>query len=147
MSKFTQGRFKPKNPQKYKGDPSNIIYRSSWELKLLIYLDKHPSIEWYASEELSIPYVSPIDGKRHRYYADMIVRLKNGETLMIEVKPAKQTVPPQRKMKKNNQPTKTYISEVRTWGINSAKWEAARSFCKAKGWRFVIMTEKELGIK
>jgi hypothetical protein len=68
MSKFMQGRFKPMNPQKYKGDPSNIIYRSSWELKLLQYLDKHPQIDWYASEELVIPYMSPIDGRMHRYF-------------------------------------------------------------------------------
>jgi hypothetical protein len=68
-------------------------------------------------------------------------------TLVIEVKPERYTKEPQRKLKKNQQPTKAFINEVRTWGINNAKWEAARNFCKSRGWKFIIMTEKQLGIK
>ena len=73
MSKFYQGRFKPDNPQKYKGDASNIIYRSGWELKLMRYLDKHPHVTRWNSEEIIIPYRSPIDGKMHRYFPDFYV--------------------------------------------------------------------------
>ena len=101
MANYYKGKFKPKNPKKYIGDPSNIIYRSRWELKLMSYLDKHPHVLEWGSEELIIPYKSPIDGRYHRYFPDFLVKRinKNGqkETILIEVKPEYQTVPPQLK--------------------------------------------------
>lgn len=141
-----KGLFKPKNPKKYVGDSNNIIYRSSWELKFMMYLDAHPDVYSWASEEISIPYVSPKDRKVHRYYPDFIVKRKNAtsgkiETLMIEVKPKVQTMAP--KVKKNN---RTYIKEVMTYGVNTAKWKAAKDYCEDKKWQFLILTEQELGI-
>ena len=142
-----KGFFKPKNPQKYRGDPTNIIYRSGWELKLMLYLDEHKDVINWGSEELIIPYRSPIDGKVHRYFPDFIVTKINKqglkETAIIEVKPKKQTVPPQ----KQSKVTKRYLTEVKNWGVNEAKWKAATEFCKDRGWSFHIFTEKELGIK
>jgi hypothetical protein len=147
MAKSYQGYFKPKNPQKYKGDPTNIVYRSSWELKLMTYLDSHKDIITWSSEELFIPYRSPIDNKIHRYFPDFIVTKINKEgkkeTALIEVKPAAQTKPP----KKQEKVTRKYITEVTTWGINEAKWKAANEYCKDRGWSFHIFTELELGIK
>jgi hypothetical protein len=144
--KLYQGYFKPKNPQKYKGDPSNIIYRSGWELKLMLRLDEDKQIISWGSEEIIIPYRSPIDGKIHRYYPDFIVTKINKdnvkETVIIEIKPAKQTQPPARQEKM----TRRYLTEVKTWGTNEAKWKAASEYCKDRGWKFVIFTEKELGI-
>ncbi len=142
-----QGYFKPKNPQKYKGDPTNIIYRSGWELKFMLYVDSHPEILEWGSEEFSIPYRSPMDGKIHRYYPDFYLKKKSKDgklqTLVVEIKPLKQTVEPQKQSKK----TKRYINEVMTWGINSSKWKAAQDFCKDRNWQFLILTEKELNIK
>ena len=142
-----QGYFKPKNPQKYKGDPTNIIYRSSWELKLMRFLDERKDIIKWSSEEIIIPYRSPIDGKWHRYFPDFLVTKinKDGilETALIEVKPKSQTQPP----KRQNKITKRYLTEVKTWGVNEAKWSAANEYCKDRGWSFHIFTEKELGIK
>jgi hypothetical protein len=144
--KTLKGKFKPKNPSKYKGDPSNIIYRSSWELKFMIYLDDHPDVLQWASEELVIPYRSPVDGKVHRYFPDFTVRKKTlegiTETLLIEIKPFAQTKEPVKKKTIN----KAYINEVMTWGVNQAKWKAADEYCKDRKWRFLVMTEKELGI-
>jgi hypothetical protein len=142
-----KGYFKPKNPRKYKGDPTNIIYRSRWELKLMCYLDEQVNILNWGSEEIAIPYRSPIDGRVHRYFPDFIVTKINTsglkETSIIEVKPAKQTKPPEKKIKI----TKSYLTEVKAWGINEAKWKAANEYCKTMGWSFHIFTEKELGIK
>lgn len=142
-----KGFFKPKNPSKYKGNPTNIIYRSSWELKLMAYLDTHPDIISWESEEFFIPYRSPVDGKIHRYFPDFkIVKKTDGnmtETIVIEVKPKSQSVPPTLKKKKD----KRYIREVMTYGINDAKWKAARAFCEDRKWKFIVMTENELGIK
>ena len=151
MPNYYQGRFKPRNPEKYKGDPTNIIYRSGWELKLMSYLDKHPHVIKWNSEEIVIPYRSPIDGKMHRYFPDFYVeqinRQKKKEKVLIEVKPYAQTKPPKVQNTKKSKPTKRYINEVKTWGINSAKWNAAEEFCKDRGYIFKIITENDLGIK
>jgi len=141
-----KGYFKPKHPKKYKGNPTNIIYRSLYELKLMSYLDKNSNVLEWASEEFFIPYVSPIDGKVHRYFPDFWIKKINKEglveTVVIEVKPQKQTIPPT----PQKTITKQYLYEVQTWGVNQAKWEAANKYCSSKNWKFVIATEKELGI-
>lgn len=147
-----KGFFKPKNPGRYKGDPTNIIYRSSWEFKLMTYLDVHPDIIEWSSEEFAIPYRSPIDGKIHRYFPDFKIKQRNRqgtiETVVVEVKPKKQLSPPMPMVtQKTNKPTRRYIQEVATYGINQAKWKAAQSFCEDRKWRFLIMTEDNLGIK
>jgi hypothetical protein len=143
-SKYTQGYFKPLNPQKYRGDPSNIVYRSGWELRLMSHFDTHQNVIWWSSEEKIIPYRSPIDGRIHRYFPDFLINTKNrdgiSETIMIEVKPASQVSEPRRQEKV----TKKYLNEVYTWGINQAKWKAAEEYCKDRGWRFLTLTEKEI---
>jgi hypothetical protein len=135
------------------GDPTNIIYRSGWELKLMSYLDKHPDVLKWASEEMFIPYRSPIDGKVHRYFPDFYVeqlnREKRKEKILIEVKPKYQTMPPDvsKKLTPKGTISKTFIREVKDWGVNQAKWKAAKEYCADRGWRFQIMHEDHLGIK
>jgi len=146
------GRFRPKNPSKYKGDPSKIYYRSMWEFKFFRHVDIHPDVIWWASEEYVIPYYSPIDGKRHRYFPDVVIHRKTPagpRTLMIEIKPKSQTRPPDIRNKKtaNGKVSRRYLNEVKTWGINEAKWKAARAWCTGRGWDFAIYTEDQLGIK
>lgn len=142
-----KGYFRPKNPQKYKGNPSNIIYRSMWECKLMSHLDIHPDVIEWSSEEFFIPYKSPVDGRWHRYFPDFYVKKKNTagliEISVIEVKPLIQTKPPTIQSKKNRR----YITEVMTYGVNQAKWKAAEEYCKERKWTFHIFTEKELDIK
>ena len=133
----------PKNPNKYKGDVNNIWVRSNWEKKILRWLDTDPNVIEYSSEELKIPYISPIDNKYHNYYPDMIAKIKSKNkiiTYVIEIKPYNQTIePPVRKKM-----TKQYIHEVYTWGINSAKFKAAKEFCRKNGFVFRILTEKDI---
>lgn len=142
--KYYQGFFKPKNPSKYRGDPTNIVYRSGWELRLMSHFDMHPDVIWWSSEELIIPYRSPVDNRIHRYFPDFLIhtRLRDGSTrtTLIEVKPAKQTKEPTPRSRIN----KKYINEVYTWGVNKAKWEQAQEYCADRGWHFQIMTEKEI---
>ena len=140
-----KGRFTPTNKNKYKGDSENIIYRSSWELRVMRWLDENQNVIWWASEEFFIKYKSPIDQKIHRYFPDFIVRLKQKDgkqsTVVIEIKPQKQTVKPQQKRK-----TKRYLQEAATYAINQEKWRAADLFCREHGWEFKVMTEKDIGI-
>jgi hypothetical protein len=142
-----KGRFSPKNPKKYRGDPTNIIFRSLWELRVMKYLDENTNILEWASEEIAIPYISPVDNRYHRYFPDFIVRAKTSDggtkTMMLEVKPKKETTEPKVQTKK----TKRYLTEVMTWGVNQAKWSAAREYCLDRGWEFKLITEDQLGIK
>ena len=141
-----KGKYYPSFPRKYKGDPTNIIYRSLWERKFMVYCDKNDNILEWASEEIAIPYRSPIDNRVHRYFPDfyMKVRERGGKVrrYVIEVKPAKQTKPP---IKPKRQ-TKGYIREAYEYAKNQAKWKMAREFCADRQWEFKVVTEKELGI-
>lgn len=141
---YKQGFFKPKFPKKYIGDPTNIVFRSGWERRVMQSLDENLSVLRWSSEEIVIPYISPIDNRRHRYFVDFYVEAKNPDgsirRLLIEVKPASQTKPPQTPKRK----TKRYITEVMTWGVNEAKWKAAMEYCADRGWEFKILTEAEL---
>ena len=142
-----QGKFKPKYPEKYKGNPTNIIYRSLWELRFMRFCDIDSRVIQWSSEEIIIPYRSPIDRRLHRYFPDFLVKMKKADgninTILIEIKPAVQTKEPQ----KQSKVTKRYLNEVFTWGVNQAKWKAAEEYCKDRNWEFKIFTEKELGIK
>jgi hypothetical protein len=139
---YEQGPFAPTNPEKYKGNIKNIVYRSGWEKRVMKWLDTNPSVLRWSSEEIIIPYRSPVDNRLHRYFVDFYVetRAKDGsvKVYIIEVKPQKQTQLP----KKPKRQTKRYITEVMTYGVNQAKWDAARDYARHKGWEFKILTEK-----
>jgi hypothetical protein len=140
-----KGWFRPKNPKKYKGDATNVVYRSNWELRVMKHFDEDPNVLWWASEELVIPYRSPIDQRMHRYFPDFIarVRQKTGKekTIVIEIKPEKQTKKPIQKRQ-----TRRFLEEAATYAINQEKWRAADIFCQKEGWDFMVLTEKDLGI-
>lgn len=142
-----KGKYKPRLPKKYKGDPTNIIYRSMWERKFMMYCDSNANVLEWNSEEIALPYRSPVDNRVHRYFPDFYVKLKeNGgkiKRMLIEVKPLKQTMKP----KKPKRKTKGYIYEIYEYAKNQAKWEAAQNFCEDRNWEFKVMTERELGIK
>ena len=145
MRKRYKGKFKIKNPQKYKGNPTNIIYRSLMELRFMKWCDTSEKILTWNSEEVIIPYISPIDNKRHRYFPDFLIQTEKGWTL-IEVKPQVQTKPPKKLIVENLtlKKKRRYVNAVQTWLVNEAKWKAAEQVCKKKGWKFQIMTEKQL---
>lgn len=147
MGKYYNGKFLPKNPEKYLGNPSNIYWRSSWELQVMKWLDSHSKVIKWASEETIIPYRSPIDNRIHRYFPDFKVHIVNDQGIeniyLVEVKPKKQTQPPKKKLIKG-QPTKRYVTEVQTYVVNNAKFEAAQSHCDKMGWKFMILTEDHL---
>lgn len=139
-----KGKYKPINPSKYAGDPTTITYRSGLERKFMRYLDLHTDVLAWNSEEVIVPYRSPVDNRMHRYFVDFWVRLKDAEGnighLLVEVKPLAQCREPVKK----SRASRRFLMEVRTWGVNKAKWAAAKAYADSRGWRFVIMTEKEI---
>lgn len=147
MKTTYKGRFRPTNYKKYQGDPTNIIYRSGWELRFMKYLDTNPSVLEWSSEEICIPYISPIDNRPHRYFPDFKVKIATSmggtKTMIVEIKPHAQTIQPKVQKRK----TRKYITEVMTWGVNEAKWKSARQWCLDRKYEFIIMDEYMLGIK
>ena len=144
--KYHQGKFNPRNPEKYKGDVRNIIYRSSWELKFLQWCDRNDNILEYGSEEFFIPYFDPTTGKIRRYFPDAYVKVKDSsgsiKKYIIEIKPLRQTKPPV----PGNKKKKTLITEALTYEKNCAKWKAAKEWCEDRMMEFKIITERELGL-
>jgi len=143
-SKTYKGKYRVINIQKYRGDPTNVFFRSSLELRFMKFLDTHPDIIRWSSEEVIIPYNSPLDGRRRRYFPDFWME-KIGldgviEQVLVEIKPLAQTQEP----KVRQRMTRQYLNEVATWGVNSAKWEAARKYCDKRNMKFIIITEKDL---
>jgi hypothetical protein len=145
MAKTYQGRFKPKNPKKYIGDPTNIIFRSSWEKTVMNYLDLREEVHSWQSEEKFVVYYDPVTKKNRRYFPDFLVKFKNSKgemvTEMIEVKPKAEVEGPSRNPKRR---TKYWAQSVQTYITNLAKWEAAEKYCKERGWTFRIMTEEQI---
>lgn len=140
-----KGRYFPRNPSKYIGNPHNIIFRSAWERTFMEYCDRREDILQWGSEELIVPYFFSGDGKWHRYYPDFVVNVKTKagtkQTWLVEIKPSAQVRHPATKTFKN---ARQQLRETLTYAKNQAKWAAANTFCDNKGWKFVILTEKEL---
>jgi hypothetical protein len=147
MAESIKSLYKPEYPKKYKGNPNNIICRSSWERRFCRWCDLNENILEWGSEEFWIPYLSPVDNRIHRYFPDFIIKVREQtgavKTYVIEVKPEKQTVPP----KQRTRVTKSYIHEAKTYAVNQAKWKAASEWCKDRLIEFKVITESELGIK
>jgi len=143
-----KGRYTPQNPKKYRGDHRKIVYRSLWELKFMKYCDRSPAIIEWGSEEFIIPYISPWDNRIHRYFPDFYIKVKQHDGIVkkyiIEVKPKNQCKPPTTKPKRK---TQKWLKEVKTWGVNEAKWKAAVPWCEDNGMEFKILTEDDLGIR
>lgn len=132
------GRYKVVNVDKYKGDHTNVVYRSLWERHVFSWCDSNPKVKKWSSEELIIPYYYDVDKKYHRYFPDILIEMQD-KTILVEIKPEKETVPPI-----NPNKSKRYIAESLTYVKNMNKWEAANEYCKDRGWEFQIWTEKTL---
>ncbi len=141
-----KGKWRPKNREKYEGDPTRITYRSLWERQAFKWCDQNPKIKSWSSESVVVPYRLMTDGKMHRYFVDLKITFTNGKTVLVEIKPKKQTKPPKKPARK----TRRHLKEVRTYAMNISKWSFAEEYAKDRGWEFQVWTEdtlKDLGIK
>ncbi len=139
-------KFTPKNPHKYVGNHNDIISRSSWETKFMVFADTNPQVIEWGSETTVVPYMSPMDGNSHRYFIDFKVKILDNSgkisTYLVEIKPDVQTKPPQAPKRQS----KSYLNAISTFAVNAAKWEAAKRYADQRSMRFIILTEQHLGI-
>lgn len=100
--------------------------------------DSHPNILKWASENVKIPYRSPVDGKYHNYVPDFMIQYQDKDGTehveLIEIKPANQTT--LENARSRGQAIQTHI--------NAAKWTAAQEWCKRKGIRFKVINEDQI---
>lgn len=141
---FKQGLFNPRNPKKYKGNVSNICFRSSWELEFCKFCDNNINVLEWASEEIAIPYVKPTDNRVHTYYPDFWVKYKDkyGKIIqeVIEIKPMDQVNGPRKNIRNHKQ----RLYEQLTYAVNVAKWKYATKWCSDRGIKFRLVTEQQL---
>ncbi len=141
-----KGIYKPSYPEKYIGDSKNIVYRSLWERKFMVYCDTNENIIKWSSEEIWVPYVSPLDNRVHRYFPDFFIKYKTSSGIikesLIEIKPKRQVNGPDLTKKM----TQKQMYEVKEYAKNQAKWKAAKEFCEDRRWDFQVLTEDNLGI-
>lgn len=139
-----KGKYKPKHPEKYKGNPVSIIYRSLWERKFMVHCDNSESVLEWSSEEVFLNYYDPTTNRIRRYFPDFLIKVKESDgtikKYMIEIKPKKQTAPPP----KPKRQTKRYLQEAYEYAKNQSKWAAAREWCADRGYEFKVFTENEL---
>lgn len=142
-SGYEQGNFHPINKDKYHGS-FPIHYRSSWEKKFMMYCDRKSFVVKWGSESVIVKYYDPTKKRQRRYFVDfnMTIREKDGtlQKYWVEIKPHSQTRPPVAGRKRQ----KTLIRENVEWERNKAKWTAAVKSAKARGIKFIILTEKDL---
>ena len=139
--RYRQGIFTPKYPKKFIG--TKAVYRSGLELKFFRFCDDNKNVIKWSSENVVVPYISPLDGRVHRYFVDNFISIKEGVNIknyLVEIKPYRQTKPPTTKYKKKQH----IVYEQKQWAVNTSKWESARRLCKKKGWEFLLITEKDL---
>jgi|TARA_B100002019_G_C21220914_1_gene574694 hypothetical protein len=134
-----KGRYRVKNPEKYSGDHTQVIFRSLWERHCFRWCDVNPKVKSWSSEEVVIPYLYEVDKRPHRYFIDLKISFEDGKTILVEVKPDKETKPPT-----GSRRTRKFMTEAATYVKNMNKWEAADNYAKDRGWEFQIWTEKTL---
>ena len=139
------GKYTPESSSKYSGDYTKIVYRSMWEKYAFMWCDTSSHITKWSSEEVVVPYYWDVDKKYHRYFVDLKITYNTGKTILVEIKPDKET-----KLPLKPDRSKRYISEAMTYVKNQNKWKAAESYAKDRNWEFQIWTEHTLeamGIK
>lgn len=142
-------QFIPKKPDKYRGDVTNIVIRSNLEKRFALWCDRASAVIGWVSEELIIPYISPIDGEKHRYFVDFRIWVLDSAGKVteywVEIKPKAETMPPVNPTRKTAKSQQNLQEAIATFAVNQAKWEAANGVAESKGCKFLIVTDEDLG--
>jgi hypothetical protein len=160
---YNQGNYIPKYKDKVVklNNLGGVFYRSSWEKKIMYWLDQKKEIIRWGAECLIIPYQlthfesGTPEVKQHCYYPDFYYELKteSGEIkkVVVEVKPYKEykmvqdlnekkLVIPEKGTKK----LKNFEYDLLMANKNNQKWETMIKWCNLKGYSFIIITEHQL---
>lgn len=157
MYNSKKGWYKLKNPEKfipphdgymssYNESYNSIEYKSMLELKGFQFCDNSEKISKFSIEPFAVNYLKPTDNKTHRYFPDLLIKFVSNHTFLVEIKSFNETKPPKKPKKMTVKAEKNYRKAIMTYKINMAKWKAAKKFCEERNIKFIILTEKELGV-
>lgn len=148
--KFHQGYYKLQNVHKYLGNPVEVVYRSSWEYKFMLYCDLNPGVLKWGSEVFKIPYTDRM-GHPHNYIPDFYLETRNNENpdlmnrFLVEVKPEKEIREPVLPVGNiSEKKLKSLEYEIGVWQKNKYKWTYTIEWCKARDMKFWLVTEEHL---
>lgn len=146
---FQQGYYTLMNPQKYIGDPTKIIFRSSWEKKFCVFCDLNEKVLSWSSETIQVPYLHPIDAVTKIYNVDFFMKIRKDDgtetNYIVEVKPSKKLVKPKApEVRITEKKMNGHLVQMKEYLINMHKFKAAQEWAKARGWQFILVTEKFL---
>lgn len=146
--RYMSGKYKVRNKEKYVGDPNEIIFRSSYERKFMVFCDLDESVLRWSSEPYSIPYLDTVSEKKRNYFVDFYARIKvpdgHVQDYLVEVKPRKKLNKPLPPNRESLHKLKNYNSAMHEYLTNLSKFTAAKSYALKIGYKFIIVTEKEL---
>jgi len=158
--KSKKGLYHPKNPEKYIGDITDVMYMSSWELKFMIYCDNRSEILKWGSECFHISYqmerknheTGALKKSNHKYWPDFYMEVIDPDSpdgvkkFVVEVKPLHETVQPIPPKKFSTKAMRNFEYAIVAFQKNMYKWAKAKEFCDARGMHFILVTEKHLGL-
>lgn len=159
---YHQGNYIPKNKSKVikLNTQGGVYYRSSWEKKIMHWLDHKTEIIKWGAECLQIPYQmthfenGDTKVKSHIYHVDFYYEMRiNGvlRQIVAEVKPMKEfnmvqalnegrlSVP-----EGTTKKLKNFEYDLKMAYKNKQKWETMIEWCSKKGYEFIIITEEHL---
>lgn len=162
-SKYNQGNFIPKNTDKVLklNTKGGVYFRSSWEKKIMTWLDNNNTIIKWGAECLRIPYqMTHFDNgdtkiKEHSYFPDFYyeMRLQDGslKQVVVEVKPMKEYKMVQSLIEERLSVPESGLKKLKNFEYdlkmaykNKNKWETMSLWCDKKGYHFIIITEDHL---
>jgi hypothetical protein len=146
-SNYSQGQYNVINKEKYMG-LSLPVYRSSWEKRLMYFLDTNNKVKKWGSENVKIPYTFSLDKRSHNYYTDFYAEIEdnngNIQKYILEIKPSSSLVPPVKPKNQTGKAMKNYLYQLTEYMKNKSKWSAAKLFCENHNMKFQVITEKQI---
>lgn len=162
-SKYHGGNYIPKYKDKVLklNTQGGVYYRSSWEKKIMTWLDHNKTVIKWGAECMRIPYqMTHYEGgdvrvKEHSYFPDFYYEMRDNQGVLkqvvVEVKPYKEykmvqdlnegkLQVPEKGLKK----LKNFEYDLKMAHKNKNKWETMIKWCNKKGYEFIIITEHHL---
>lgn len=95
-----------------------VQYESGLELNIMTQLERSDQVSFYQEQPVAIPY--SYKDKLRKYYPDLLVATVDGRCLLVEVKP----------------------TDSMALSINRAKANAGRAWAHARGWGWLVVSDR-----
>lgn len=151
-SKHKEGYYQVMNPNKYLGDLTKVIFRSSYEETFFRELDLDPAVICWVAEppEFKIKYYHPIKKRWASYFPDaMCVKMHGDKKIkcLIEIKPKSKLKMPVKTKTTDSKKIASFNRRMAEFSVIDAKRKSAVDYCRMKGMIYVFITEDTVKAK